>query len=92
MCAVVSSRRELKSGRKEGKGRRDYGNDPASPAQHQLQEGAVTIAIGLTRTVHGRVLQSALHKENTIIIAFRSKKPDLQFNYQTFSLPLSYPL
>jgi len=57
----------------------DYGNDPASPAQHQLQEGAVTIAIGLTRTVHGRVLQSALHKEK-IQSSLRFAAKSLIFN------------
>lgn len=48
----------------------------------RIRERAVTI--GLTRTVHGRVLQSAVHKENTIIIAFCSK--NLIFNL-TIKLP-----
>jgi len=64
----------------------DYPNAPASSTQDKLQEPAVTIAIGLTRTVHGRLLHSALHKANTIIIAFRSKNPLLQLTLELSTL------
>ena len=54
----------------------------------RVREGTVTI--GLTRTVHGRVLQPAVHKENTIIIAFRSKGLIFDLTIKLFS-PFSVP-